>query len=137
MPLPLFTRTAITFLVLVLTGSTSSLGQQLDDGETVHDRLRQLEARSSLLKEQLQALEMRQDDLERLPPVHSAGGTGSGVTMKDVKTEIKKFAWKKGDFTITPYGRIVGSFVWETQRSFPGYIILLRFKTTDRSRPAP
>ena len=103
-------------------GSSPLRGQQLDDTETVHDRLRQLEARSTLLKEQLQTLKMRQDSMERLPPVNPAEGAGSGVTMTELKAEIKKSAWKKGDFTITPYGRIVGSFVWETQRSFPGYI---------------
>ena len=111
-------------------------GQQLNDTETVHDRLRQLEARSILLTEQLQTLKMRQDALERLPAVDPADGTGSGVTMKELKAEVKRFAWKKGDLTITPYGRVVGSFVYETQRSFPGYIILWMNSFSDDAEDA-
>ena len=80
---------------------------------------------------------MRQSRLERLPATTLAtDGTASSVTMKQVQGEIKKLAWKKGDYTITPYGRIVGSLVYETQRSSPGYIILWMNSFSDDAEDA-
>ena len=33
---------------------------------------------------------------------------------------MKKLAWKKGDFTITPYGYLWGNTVYSTERTSPG-----------------
>ena len=45
---------------------------------------------------------------------------------------MKKFSWKKGDFTITPYGWLWGNSVYSTERTSPGSYTLYAC-----SRPAP
>lgn len=40
--------------------------------------------------------------------------------MAEVDAEIKKFAWKKGDFAIVPYGCLWGNIVDSTERTYPG-----------------
>jgi hypothetical protein len=41
-------------------------------------------------------------------------------TLDEIKTEMKKLVWKKGDFTITPYGYLWGAMTYETERSNNG-----------------
>ena len=41
-------------------------------------------------------------------------------TLDELRAEMKKLAWTKGDFTIVPYGILWGNMVWETQRTNPG-----------------
>ena len=45
---------------------------------------------------------------------------GNYVTLEELPGEIKKFAWKKGDFTIAPYGYLWGNMVYSTERTNPG-----------------
>ncbi len=45
-------------------------------------------------------------------------------TLDELKTEMKKLAWTKGDFTITPYGILWANMAWETSRSFQGDFVL-------------
>ncbi len=42
------------------------------------------------------------------------------VTMEEVRAELKKLAWAKGDMTITPYGSFWGSMIYQTERTYPG-----------------
>jgi hypothetical protein len=39
------------------------------------------------------------------------------VTHQELKAEVSKMAWRKGDFTIIPYGTIWGSMSYDSQRS--------------------
>jgi hypothetical protein len=41
-------------------------------------------------------------------------------TLDQLKAEMKKLVWKKGDFSITPYGYLWGATVYETERSNNG-----------------
>jgi len=45
-------------------------------------------------------------------------------TLDELKTEMKKLAWTKGDFTIVPYGILWANAAWETARSFQGDFVL-------------
>jgi hypothetical protein len=45
-------------------------------------------------------------------------------TLDELKTEMKKLAWTKGDFTITPYGIGWANMTWETNRSVNGDYVL-------------
>jgi hypothetical protein len=54
-------------------------------------------------------------------------------TLDEIKTEMKKLAWTKGDFTITPYGILWANMAWETSRSFNGDYVLYVL----RPRPTP
>ncbi|MGA2798565.1 MAG: hypothetical protein ABSE63_13365, partial [Thermoguttaceae bacterium] len=52
------------------------------------------------------------------PP--SAAPKEDCYTLDQLKTEMKKLVWKKGDFTITPYGYLWGATTYETERSNNG-----------------
>ena len=60
------------------------------------------------------------------PPVpqptapQSAAPQEDYYTLDQLKGEMKKMLWKKGDFTITPYGYLWGATTYETQRSNNG-----------------
>ena len=54
-------------------------------------------------------------------------------TLDELKSEMKKLAWTKGDFTITPYGTLWANMAWETSRSFQGDFVLYVL----RPRPTP
>lgn len=45
-------------------------------------------------------------------------------TLDELKAEMKKLAWTKGDFTITPYGILWANMTWETSRSVYGDYVL-------------
>ncbi len=45
-------------------------------------------------------------------------------TMDELRSEMKKLAWTKGDFTIVPYGQLWGSAFYGSSRWAPGQFIL-------------
>ena len=45
---------------------------------------------------------------------------GDYFTLEELKGEMKKFAWTKGDFTITPYGILWPNMVYSTERTNSG-----------------
>jgi len=45
-------------------------------------------------------------------------------SLDELKTEMKKLAWTKGDFTITPYGILWANMTWETSHSVYGDYVL-------------
>jgi hypothetical protein len=61
-----------------------------------------------------------------LPPVTQASESKAVAPQEDyytldqIKGEMKKLVWKKGDFTITPYGYLWGATTYETERSNNG-----------------
>jgi hypothetical protein len=53
-------------------------------------------------------------------------------TLDELKAEMRKLAWTKGDFTIVPYGTLWGSMAYESQRTSPGdYTFYVTSPTTD------
>jgi hypothetical protein len=48
-----------------------------------------------------------------------AGG-GEFFTLDELRGEMRRLAWTKGDYTITPYGILWGSMAYESQRTSPG-----------------
>ena len=56
---------------------------------------------------------------------------GDYYTMDELRGEMKKLAWKKGDFTITPYGYLWGNTVYSTERTSPGsYTLFVQSAST-------
>ncbi len=48
---------------------------------------------------------------------------------------MKKLVWKKGDFTVTPYGYLWGAMVYETERSNNGDFTYYIFSAQDQGEP--
>lgn len=100
-------------------------------GETdpaLAERLQRLEEQTRALKSEVNYL--RQHPV-RLPKVESvsaaprskqspAGPSEEFFTLSELKSEMKKLAWTKGDFKIVPYGYLWGSMIYDTSRIFPG-----------------
>jgi hypothetical protein len=54
---------------------------------------------------------------ESAPPQTTQLG---GYTISDLREEMKKLTWSKGDFRIVPYGWLWGNMVMSTERTNPG-----------------
>ena len=52
-------------------------------------------------------------------------------TLDELRTEMKKLVWKKGDFSITPYGYLWANTVYETERSNNGDYTLWVYSPQD------
>ena len=52
--------------------------------------------------------------------LQSAAPQEDYYTLDQIKGEMKKLVWKKGDFTVTPYGYLWGATTYETERSNNG-----------------
>jgi len=120
---------------------TVSAGQRLSAAEeNLAERLNQLEAETQALRAEVQQL---RQDVVRLPNVETApapapfsevsnssasadpaaaqaASQADYYTLDQIKTEMKKLVWKKGDFSVTPYGYLWGAMTYETQRSNNG-----------------
>lgn len=46
------------------------------------------------------------------------------MTLDELRAEMKKLAWTKGDFKIVPYGHLSCDMIYETQRTNPGAFTL-------------
>jgi hypothetical protein len=51
-------------------------------------------------------------------------------TIEELREEMKKLAWTKGDFTIVPYGQLWGSALYATERASPGSFVTHVFSST-------
>ncbi len=60
-------------------------------------------------------------------PAQSAPTQDEYYTLDELRAEMRKLAWTKGDFTIVPYGILWANMVWETQRTNPGDYTLYVF----------
>ncbi|MEN6405501.1 MAG: hypothetical protein ABFC77_03415 [Thermoguttaceae bacterium] len=109
---------------LVWAQTTDGLTSSSESVPDVVARLNQLEAETQSLRAEVQRLRERPI---RLPPV---SGTATAVdsdadvatqpTVEELRGEMKRMAWRKGDFSVTPYGILWGSSVYATQRTSPG-----------------
>ena len=76
-----------------------------------------------------------------LPPVSqtptppSAAPQEDYYTLDEIKGEMKKLVWKKGDFSITPYGYLWGATVYETERSNNGDYTYYVYSAQDQGQP--
>ena len=53
------------------------------------------------------------------PPAKAEDGA-EYFTLDQLREEMKKLAWTKGDFRLVPYGTLWANMVYETHRTFPG-----------------
>jgi len=95
-------------------------------------RVQQLEAETQALRTELQSLRAQQPSLVEAPvapPVANELAPAltdpvppamAGPSMAQVQAEIKKNAWKKGDFKITPYGTLWATMTYETEQTNNG-----------------
>jgi hypothetical protein len=121
--------------ILTVSSSASVLAQMpapppMSASEEIVARMNQLEAETQALRAEVQW--MREHPV-RLPEV-SATPVGmesapaaipdpaptNHATMEQVQSEAKKYSWKKGDFTITPYGWLWSNMVNNSERTNPG-----------------
>jgi hypothetical protein len=132
--------------ILLLAAPTMLLGQSPPPADDVAARMSRLEAETQALREEVKRLH---EDTVRLPPVEatpvgmapapdaaaSQATQGDYFTMDEIRGEMKKFSWKKGDFTVTPYGWLWGNTVYSTERTSPGSYTLyaLSASTTPES----
>jgi len=103
-------------------------------------RLEQLEAETEALRAELQQLrespvplpQVPADTISYAPAAEQASDTDY-YTFAELtgmmESTAKKFAWKKGDFTIMPYGYLWGNMVYQTARthstgaSYPAWVL--------------
>jgi len=131
--------------VLLLLGLPGTLQAQIlnppgGPSIDVADRVSQLEAETQTLRAEVQWL---REHPVRLPSV-DATPTGMALdplmteypdddyfTLEELRGEMKKLAWKKGNFSVVPYGILWGNTVYATQRTAPGsYTLFVRSAST-------
>jgi hypothetical protein len=115
------------------------------DDMALADRLGQLEAETQSLRAELKWLRehpVRLPQVEASPVSMSAPApAGEDVyTFEQLQgmmtTTAKKYAWTKGDFTVTPYGFLWGNMVYETERSNDGDYTLYVYSPDTRGDSA-
>ncbi len=136
------TNYRIWAIVLVLGIPTTLLAQQPaaspsatnSQDQTIADRMNRLETETQSLRSEVEWL---REHPVRLPTVNAmpTNATPTGMasapnsseaekedyyTIDELRTEMKKFAWTKGDFTIVPYGWLWANGVYSTERTTPG-----------------
>lgn len=128
---PMMPRLAITALAAAVALLTTGPRALADD--SLAGRLATLEAEVALLRQEIEQqkappLPSATNDVSRLP----AAGVIVGMPAPEpaapppaeIGPQVKKLLWKKGDFTITPYGAITASGIYETSQSAAGDYIL-------------
>jgi len=112
----------------------------------IAERIRQLEQETTALRSELAAIQQRpmrlpegsgagieQTSATAADPLTAPSLAAAPVTMDQVKAEAKKFAWTKGDFTITPYGILWSTMTYETQQTYVGdYVLFVQPGDPDR-----
>jgi hypothetical protein len=66
-------------------------------------------------------------------PTANAGPAASSeyYTMDELRGEMRNLAWKKGDFSIVPYGTLWGNSVYTSERTSPGsYTLFVKSPST-------
>jgi hypothetical protein len=139
---------------LLLLAPAMSLGQSPAPPDDVTERMNRLEAETQALRQEVKRL---REDTVRLPAVEATpaamasapdavapapapgasapqpapAGQGDYFTLDELRGEMKKFSWKKGDYTITPYGYLWGNSVFSTERTSPGsYTLFVQSAST-------
>jgi hypothetical protein len=71
------------------------------------------------------------------PPANNRTVPGAnGHLTPEMQAEMKKLGWKKGDFTIVPYGWLWANTAYETERSNQGDYTLYVFSAQDQGEHA-
>lgn len=121
--------------------SAQEVAPRSEAAQDMTARLSQLEAETQMLREEVRRLH---EKTVRLPPVEATpiamsseapevpeGGQDDYLTLDELHGEMKKFSWKKGDFTITPYGFLWANTVFSTERTSPGsYTLFVQSAST-------
>jgi hypothetical protein len=134
-------RQVVILLILTFSGSLLVFAQAPDPvgpapSPDVASRLSQLEAETQTLRTEMEWL---RESPVRLPAtsVMSTGMVsdtdaadistsdpqavqGDYFTLEELRGEMKKLAWSKGDFTVIPYGILWPNMVYSTERTNPG-----------------
>mgnify|MGYP005839350737 FL=1 len=120
-------RTGVWLLVaaVVLPQTTAK-----SDDAAVAARMSRLEAETQALRAEL---EWMREQPVRLPAVEAtpvsmsteliapaAAQDTEFYTLDELKGEMKKLAWTKGDFKIVPYGFLWADMIYGTDRTYPG-----------------
>lgn len=134
------TRTSVFlagFVVAVAALSPSAYCQPASDTAA---RLQQLEEETVALRAELQSLQQRQAASAETSatlasqPAPQLPAMGTDIpSLDDVRGEIKKYAWKKGDFSITPYGTLWATATYETERTNTGDYVLWVYSPTQNA----
>jgi hypothetical protein len=118
-------------MIFVLLAPAMLFGQSPATSDDLSARMNRQDAEIQALREEVKRL---REDPVRLPAVDATQtgmadapgaaapqpGQGDYFTLDELRGEMKKLAWKKGDFTITPYGWLWGNTVYSTERTTPG-----------------
>ena len=149
-------RLAISYAIVISLFANSVLAQFAATAppappgdQDLVTRLNQLEGETQVLRAEVARL---RDQTVRLPAIPdpstsldttvaattSSTATSAYVepqdeyyTLDQLRGEMKKLVWKKGDFSITPYGWLWGNSVYSTQRTSPGsYTLFVQSATT-------
>ncbi len=118
-------------------------------GDALIQRLQRLESETQALRSELQQL---RDHPVPLPPVQAMPVAASLLgdpaaqpaaddqfeyfTWDQLRSEMEKLAWTKGDYKIVPYGSLRGSAAYETERTFPGAYTLFVPSADDEGEDA-
>ncbi|MBN1395438.1 MAG: hypothetical protein JW959_10475 [Pirellulales bacterium] len=130
----------IVAIILAFSGAVfaqTSNPPYLGHTDDLAARLNQLEAETQSLRaevEWLRAHPVRPPKNNAAPvsmsAMMAAEDQGDYFTLEELRGEMKKLAWTKGDFKIVPYGILWGNMVYATQRTSPGsYTLFVDSKT--------
>ena len=87
-------------------------------------RIDQLEAETRALREQMAGMAAAPSRLPAVDQPPAPDGDTGYFTRDELRKELSALAWRKGEYTVTPYGFVSASGIFETERSYPGDIIL-------------
>jgi len=131
-------------LLVVTLAVVLGLPAAVHGQETAEQRLQRLENETQALREELARL--RAESLRPLPPVSYDTASfateadpdlkAEYYTMDELRAEMKKLAWTKGDFQIVPYGILWGATTYESARSNVGDYTLYVFSSSDQGESA-
>ncbi|HOA52858.1 MAG TPA: hypothetical protein PKI05_11435, partial [Thermogutta sp.] len=106
------------------------------------ERLRQLELETQRLRAELESLQESRPIA--FPPIQvdQTGFVGAPQdaaqtpSMDEIRAEMKKIAWTKGDIQIIPYGYLWATTAYESSRSQVGDYVLYVLSNTDQGESA-
>ena len=119
---------SLVLAIIACITSTLAAAQPGSEGE-LDARLQQLETETQALRAELQQIREYPVPLPAVTtmPASYAGGAKSDSNVDFytfdelsgmMESTAKKYSWRKGDFTITPYGYLWGNLVYESGRTY-------------------
>lgn len=136
----------IPFLMALLTAFLAAgpvFAQTPTPGEDLTTRLRQLEAESEQLHAELQWLKgqpVRLPQTEaapvRLATFEEDPNEEEYFSLDELRAEMRKLAWTKGDFRVVPYGVLWFNMAYETERTVDGDYTLFVLSRDDEGEDA-